>query len=597
MHQQTFHIMEELHIDIERMTMQAQYLLAIDPQTEDTEMTDMERERYQNQIKELLETVRTLLDVNVALGRKQEETLDELREAKNKITELETRLEKSQGELRVRRRKIHGKVSEKDAGEKSVSKGKTKEEEEEDYIENEGKQPENTEESKDDSLESDSEATNPKGDLSNRPDRYKKMNAQVCVVHECDLEKVKALGYTFLHYTRPIDQFDRISMIRQDRYRYVWVRDKDGNEFPFFAPMDTDEESRSCRFVDESKYDMPHNVPHTSSTSSMLADLAVNRFQYAITSGREMYRMTNEKMSMCKTTIFNWLRHGAEFLEGCLDIIKTWLLKSGTTLYCDETWVDTKVTCANHKVKYKRRYMWVLVNLKTKVCYYLYGSRRREVIQKFLGDFKGTLMTDAYAAYLYFNKLKDCTHVCCWSHVRRIFVSALRDYNDKLAREFIDLISLLYKVEVENQVLGRSEKEIVKHRGKESAPVLSELYQRAADLLRQYDAKKIDMSDKLHQALSYMMNHWKELTGYIKIGAVLIDNNCCERSVRPFTNLRKNFGGFSSERGAEVTASYLTFVETCKLLSKSPLDFFRGYFDMIVAGRRDYPDMARALLC
>lgn len=176
-------------------------------------------------------------------------------------------------------------------------------------------------------------------------------------------------------------------------------------------------------------------------------------------------------------------------------------------------------------------------------------------------------------------------------------MSALRDYNDKLAREFIDLISLLYKVEVENQVLGRSEKEIVKHRGKESAPVLSELYQRAADLLRQYDAKKIDMSDKLHQALSYMMNHWKELTGYIKIGAVLIDNNCCERSVRPFTNLRKNFGGFSSERGAEVTASYLTFVETCKLLSKSPLDFFRGYFDMIVAGRRDYPDMARALLC
>ena len=65
-------------------------------------------------------------------------------------------------------------------------------------------------------------------------------------------------------------------------------------------------------------------------------------------------------------------------------------------------------------------------------------------------------------------------------------------------------------------------------------------------------------------------------------------DNCCERAVRPFTNLRKNFGGFSSEQGARVTATYLTFVETCKLMVMAPLDFFRGFFDMIVAGRRDY---------
>lgn len=41
-------------------------------------------------------------------------------------------------------------------------------------------------------------------------------------------------------------------------------------------------------------------------------------------------------------------------------------------------------------------------------------------------------------------------------------------------------------------------------------------------------------------------------------------------------------------QGAIVTATYLTFVESCKLMAKAPLDFFRGFFDMIVAGRRDY---------
>ena len=60
-------------------------------------------------------------------------------------------------------------------------------------------------------------------------------------------------------------------------------------------------------------------------------------------------------------------------------------------------------------------------------------------------------------------------------------------------------------------------------------------------------------------------------------------DNCCERAVRPFTNLRKNFGGF-------------TFVETCKLMAMAPLDFFRGFFDMIVAGRRDYALMTEVLL-
>lgn len=588
--------MAEIHTDIDRMIMQAQYLLAMNQSPVDTDMTDMERKQYQDQIKELIQTVKTLLDANVTLGEKQKEAEAKAQKSDARIAELQAQVDKLNGELQARRRKIHGKNSEKKSGAKSGDKGKTKDEAEDDYINNGCQQSKESEESSDEESDESSEATNPKGDLSKRPDHYNTMQAETCVVHECDLEKVKAMGLTFLRYTRPVDQFYRISMIRQDRYRYVWVRDKEGKEFAFFIPMDKDVEQRSCKFVDESKYDMPTVVPHTSGTSSMVSDLVVNRFQYAITSGREMYRMINEKMKMSKMSIFNWLRHGAEFLENCLETIKTWLLKPGTTIYCDESWVDTKVTEANGEVHYRRRYMWVIVNLTTKVCYYLYGSRRQEVIKEFLGDFKGTLMTDAYAAYLYFNKLKDCTHVCCWSHVRRLFVSASRDYKDTLAQAFIDLIGILYKVEVENQVLGRTEKEIVKHRGEESLPVLHDIYQQATALLKQFEKNEIKLSAKLQQALIYMTKHWEELMAYTKIGSVLIDNNCCERAVRPFTNLRKNFGGFSSEQGARVTATYLSFVETCKLMAMAPRDFFRRFFDMIVAGRRDYALMTEALL-
>ena len=107
----------------------------------------------------------------------------------------------------------------------------------------------------------------------------------------------------------------------------------------------------------------------------------------------------------------------------------------------------------------------------------------------------------------------------------------------------------------------------------------------------------MSISGKLHQALTYMLNHWTELKGYVDIGNVLIDNNCCERTVRPFANLRKSFGGFSSELGARVTAVYLTFIETCKLMKRVSLDFFKGFFDMTSGGRSDYELITQELLC
>ena len=116
-------------------------------------------------------------------------------------------------------------------------------------------------------------------------------------------------------------------------------------------------------------------------------------------------------------------------------------------------------------------------------------------------------------------------------------------------------------------------------------------------LLAKVKSKELKISSKLEHALNYMRNHWKELIAYIDIGNVLIDNNCCERAVRPFTNLRKSFGGFSSELGGEVAAAWLTFVESCKLQKKAALEVFNGYFQRIAQGRRDYDLITEEVLC
>jgi len=588
--------MADLKIDIARMVMQTRYEMQLEAEASSVhgeQMPDMEREGYQKRINDLLDGLESLLNANVKMG----ERIEKLEEKVKDYDDLKDKYEKLKGELAMRKRDKYGKGGEKPKDDTSYSKNdKTKDEDEEDYINNGSK---NDVPPVEDSEEEESVSSEPPAkkerDLSNRPDHYKKMHADVQVIHECDLDKLEELGLEFLHYTRPVDQFDRISITRQDTYRFVWVRDKKtGREFAFFVPK---KEKRECIFVNESDYDEPSLVPHTSCTWRMLSDLGVNRYQYALSCGREMFRMFNEKMSVSKQTILNWLKEGAEFLKGGQCRIKRRLLKKGTSIYVDETWVDTKVKQADGSFKYVKRYMWVIVNLTTKVCYYLFGRRKREVIEKFLGDFQGTLMTDAYNAYAYFSQLDGCSHACCWAHVRRIYWSALKDYKDSLAQEFIELIGVLYKVELESILLHRTEAEVLEARKTESIPILNELDQKSALLLAKVKSKELKISSKLEHALNYMRNHWKELIAYIDIGNVLIDNNCCERAVRPFTNLRKSFGGFSSELGGEVAAAWLTFVETCKLQKKAALEVFNGYFQRIVAGRRDYDLITEEVLC
>ena len=67
---------------------------------------DMERKQYLDQIHELVQTVQTLLDANIALGNKQKELKEE---SDRKIAGLQDQVDKLTGELQVSRRKMHGK--------------------------------------------------------------------------------------------------------------------------------------------------------------------------------------------------------------------------------------------------------------------------------------------------------------------------------------------------------------------------------------------------------------------------------------------------------------------------------------------------------
>ena len=101
--------MADQHIDIERMIMQAHYKMQLEAETSSVkgvQLSDMEREQYQNQIKDLLQAVETLLKSNNAMG-------EELRKTSAAYENLKAKYEKLEGELAMRKRGQYGKKSEK----------------------------------------------------------------------------------------------------------------------------------------------------------------------------------------------------------------------------------------------------------------------------------------------------------------------------------------------------------------------------------------------------------------------------------------------------------------------------------------------------
>ncbi len=98
--------MADQHIDIERMIMQARYAMQLEAEASSVkggQLSDMEREQYQTQIKDLLQAVETLLKSNNALG----ERVAQLEKVAEAHEDLKARYAKLEGELAMRKRGQH----------------------------------------------------------------------------------------------------------------------------------------------------------------------------------------------------------------------------------------------------------------------------------------------------------------------------------------------------------------------------------------------------------------------------------------------------------------------------------------------------------
>jgi len=92
-------------------------------------------------------------------------------------------------------------------------------------------------------------------------------------------------------------------------------------------------------------------------------------------------------------------------------------------------------------------------------------------------------------------------------------------------------------------------------------------------LTAQLQEKKTEPNSGLGQAISYLLNHWQELTLFLRQPAAPLDNNICERALKKVILHRKNALFYKNQNGAQVGDLFMSLIHTCELSHANPFDY------------------------
>jgi transposase len=204
-------------------------------------------------------------------------------------------------------------------------------------------------------------------------------------------------------------------------------------------------------------------------------------------------------------------------------------------------------------------------------------SRQRDGPARFLKDFRGTLLADAYGGYDGIVLNQELPRAGCWAHARRKFVD-----NEKaappVARAILRLLNGLFDLEARLKDLDVDER--LRRRQAEAVPLLRSLHA----LLTEQKARLLP-KHPLAEAIGYALNQWPALTLFITDPAVPIHNNLAEQQMKRIALLRKNALFVATPRGGETAAILSSLTSTCRRHGINP----QVYLTQLLANLPDTP--------
>ncbi len=137
-------------------------------------------------------------------------------------------------------------------------------------------------------------------------------------------------------------------------------------------------------------------------------------------------------------------------------------------------------------------------------------------------------------------------------------------------RYVIETIALVYKHDETTKEETMTPQERLTYHQAKSGPLMEQLLQWMTD---QMESRNVEPNSGLGKSISYMLNHWKPLTLFLRVEGAPIDNNLCERSLKMAIRHRKNSLYYRTLHGAHVGDIFMSLIHTCKLQKINPFDY------------------------
>jgi len=258
-----------------------------------------------------------------------------------------------------------------------------------------------------------------------------------------------------------------------------------------------------------------------------------------------------------------WVESIATWLRPVYDAMWREMLAGGY-LQVDET--PVQVLDPEVQGKAARGYLWFYAVPGGDVILEFDRSRGLGPVQQRLKDFKGTIQTDAYHVYQALERKESrIERIGCTAHSRRRFYAALVENLPQVVW-FIRQIRLLYRIEDEARGLTAAERYALRQEG---APAIWEALKAKAQELQPNFLPQSTMG----KALSYFINEYEALSGYLRDGRYEIDNNLVENAIRPTAVGRRRWLFIGHPDAGWRSAVVYSIIVSCRRRGINPQDY------------------------
>jgi transposase len=300
----------------------------------------------------------------------------------------------------------------------------------------------------------------------------------------------------------------------------------------------------------------------------LLAHVLVGKYCDHLPLHRQSGIYAREKVDLHRSTLTDWVGRSTALLEPLADHIGK-LARAGPTLFADDTPVKMQIEGKTGRTQTAR--MWSYVRDERPWCgqappcawYQFSVDRKGEHPAAHLKGYTGIVHADGFTGFNGMFGEGLATEQACMVHVRRKFVDVFERNGSTIAKETIERIARLYAIEKDARYSPPDER--VALRQSKAKPIFDDL-----ETWLKQQLPKISGKTSLAEAIRYALGRMPKARAYLENGRIELDNNICERSIRPLTLGRKNYLFMGSEGGGKAAAIAYTLIETARMNGVDP---------------------------